>query len=995
MADALISVILDQFASIIAREAEQEIRLVVGVDEEVRKLEGNLRTVKAVLNDAEKRQATDEAVKLWLKKLEDISYEMDDVLDEWNTAMIKLKIEKDEEENTENAHVVKKKVYSFIPSPTCCFHQVDKLFLRHDIAHKIKELSGKLDEIVKREGEVRDDLVNILLGKGSEEERSPYVISLVGMGGIGKTTLAQLAYNHPKVQAHFDKKMWICVSDPFDQCKVAKEILESIARKLSTVTTLQNLLEEICKFIKEKKFFLVLDDVWTEDHNMWEPFRNALKCGSQGSRILVTTRNNKVADMMGSARTINLEVLSEEDCWLVFSKIAFFGKDPEKCEELEVLGRQIAKKCKGLPLAAKTLGSLMRFKISSEQWENVLDSNLWELEDVEKVVKKDLFAPLLLSYYDLPSPLKRCFSYCAVYPKDYVFFSDELVYIWMAQGYIDSKEKIEIIARDYFENLAIRSFFQDFKKDEDDEGLPKTIYNLCNLQILKIGVGMDVCLKFPHGIGKLINLSILEVYHHYDYATSPERMFSEHCYLFEYPRGFGRLTSLRRLSHFYVSGTKDGCKLGELKDLNKLQGSLNIKGLGNVVDACEAENAQFKKKIHLHSLKLLFSEGIDNRIENYVSVLNALESPPNLKYLYIMRYRGTTMSPNWTMCLTKLKTLYLSDFENLEHLPPLGKLPVLESLIITRFFRLKKVGVEFLGIESENKKEDNMQIFPNLKSLKFECLTQWEEWIGIGGKREEEEDSTITIMPRLQHLVILNCPYLNSLPDFVRTIPLKELDINSVFNPILSAHWQREKGEEWRMISHIPNIKIDGKYVQRDGQEVKSEIGEYEQTIGTCLVFTEEGEFSGILVMFDCSCNRLKELPSSIGRFLESSNLKNTLKESHLSNLILTLKEYPMEACKLHLTVQDLSNNSLAGLPPEMGKRSLHLSIISNKMKMLEFYSNWSQLKNLVGQDKPLVEASGNYSLVSGPTPALLKYLRSGLSKVCWFLLSMLQFDGL
>jgi signal recognition particle GTPase len=234
MADVLISVLLEQFASITAREAEQEIRLVVGVDEEVRKLEGNLRTVKAVLNDAEKRQVTDEAVKLWLKKLEDVSYEMDDVLDEWNTAMIKLKIEKDEEENTENAHVVKKKVCSFIPSPSCCFRQVDKLFLRHDIAHKIKELSGKLDEIVRERerygfelttrgnasevverpkttsfvdvseicgrDKVKDDLVSILLGKGSEEERSPYVISLVGMGGIGKTTLAQLAYNDPEVK---------------------------------------------------------------------------------------------------------------------------------------------------------------------------------------------------------------------------------------------------------------------------------------------------------------------------------------------------------------------------------------------------------------------------------------------------------------------------------------------------------------------------------------------------------------------------------------------------------------------------------------------------------------------------------------------------------------------------------------------------------------------------------------------------------------------------
>ena len=287
----------------------------------------------------------------------------------------------------------------------------------------------------------------------------------------------------------------------------------------------------------------------------------------------------------------------------------------------------------------------------------------------------------------------------------------------------------------------------------------------------------------------------------------------------EYPRGFGRLTSLRRLSHFYVSGTQDGCKLGELKDLNQLQGSLDIVGLGNVVDVCEAENAQLKKKIHLHNLKLQFTGWNDRRIENDVSVLNALESPPNLKYLSILDYRGTTMSPNWTMSLTQLKTLYLSDFRNLEQLPPLGKLPVLESVIIRRFNSLRKVGVEFWGIESENKKEDNMQIFPNLKSLEFDRMSQWEEWIGIGGMREEEEDSNITIMPRLQRLVICDCPRLNSLPDFLRTIPLKELKITH--SSILGERCQKGTGEEWRMISHIPNIKIDGKYVKRDGQEVK------------------------------------------------------------------------------------------------------------------------------------------------------------------------------
>ena len=129
----------------------------------------------------------------------------------------------------------------------------------------------------------------------------------------------------------------------------------------------------------------MFDDVWTEDFAMWEPFRDALKnYGSQSSIVLATTRKDEVARMMESANVIKLDELSEEDCWSMFSKIAFFDKDPQQCEQLEDFGKQISKKCKGLPLAAKTLGSLMRFKKSREEWRNVLNSNLWELENVER-----------------------------------------------------------------------------------------------------------------------------------------------------------------------------------------------------------------------------------------------------------------------------------------------------------------------------------------------------------------------------------------------------------------------------------------------------------------------------------------------------------------------------------------------------------------------------------------------------------------------------------
>ena len=947
MAEGLVTDLIKQLGLIAAREADQEIRLVVGVDKEVEKLKGNLQTVKAVLNDAEKRQVTEEVVKLWLEKLNNACYEMEDVVDEWSTAMIKSAIQK-EEEHADDTIVLKKKVCSFIPSPSCCFRQVDKLVLRYDIAHKIKDLNGILDVIAKEKDRyqfqltndltptavervqttsfvdvseicgrdsVKNDLVGMLLGKGSAEERSPHLISLVGMGGIGKTTLAQLAYNDPEVQAYFKIKVWVCVSDPFDQCKVAKAILDSIKGKSSDMTELQILLNEICDEVRGKKFLLVCDDVWNEDSTAWEPFRIALKCVAPSSRIIVTTRKNRVAENMGSASMINLELLSKEDCWLMFSKLAFFDMDPRQSEQLKDLGRQIVEKCKGLPLAAKTLGSLMRFKRSREEWKNILDSKWWEFEDVEK----SLYAPLFLSYYDLSSPLRRCFSFCAVFPKDYVFSSNELVFMWMAQGYIKSKEnvEIEIIARDYFENLAIRSFFQDFERDENDgkikkckmhdivhdfaqlmsknacftinsnlgletdyktarhleleipqeaqfpesiysaknlrtlifvnqsdctlstlfkhfrwlriltldcmltklpdavenfihlrylylvnfkgDALPETICNLCNLQILHIKY-VDELQKLPRGMDKLINLRHLKL--NWKSSIAPNINF---------PRGLGRLTSLRTL-YFSVNGEDDSkrCKLGELRNLHHLK-TLQINGLGNEVDQCEATNAQLKKKINLHTLKLLFhpdewdpkeiTRGMD------LLVLNALEPPPNLEVLSILKYKGPTMSP-WMVSLTHLKKL---SFECLfiEHLPPLGKLPVLESLRICRINRLKKLGVEFMGIEeSEKKEKDDISItlFPNLISLKFYKLEEWEEWNGIGGEEEEEEDCTrrFTIMPHLQHLSIWSCPKLKSLPNFLRTTPLQHLEIQTC--QILEECYKRGIGEEWPKISHIPNI---------------------------------------------------------------------------------------------------------------------------------------------------------------------------------------------
>ncbi|KAK4594993.1 hypothetical protein RGQ29_018648 [Quercus rubra] len=949
MADAILTELFKEVGKFVFQVAKQEIKSLVGVDEEVKKLQDRLVFIKAMLDDAEKRHPVKQcAEKLLLERFQNLYYEMDDIVDTWNTARIRAEIEKEEGKPaaTNAPAVVKKKVCSFVPSPSCCFN----LPLRHDIGRMIRKLNEKLDMIVKdqktygvdfdRQPDVverptttafvdvsliigrdnyRDDLLRNLLDVGSQDEINSYrVISLVGMGGIGKTSLAQLAYNHPDVQAHFQQRMWVCVSDPFDQCKVAKAIIKEVDCTRGDGFEFHTLLCEIQYLIKEKKYFLVLDDVWIEDSQKWEPFKCALENGVHGSRILVTTRKHRASEVMGSVFSIDLKVLSDEVCWSIFSKIAFSDKEQLKC--LEDLGRKLASKCKGLPLAAKTLGSLMQNKRSREQWNNILDSHMWELEDIEK----GLMAPLLLSYYELSSSMRRCFSYCAVFAKDYHFSRDQLVLHWIAQGYIESKANMELedVAEEYFEKLAMRSFFQDFWHDRDNddkiigckmhdivhdfaqfmsknesfeiggdkkleidcqiarhlhleiskemqrlesiyhakclrtlfllshdmdyefemllsnsfrhfkclrtlildcpikkvpdavenlihlrylfisedvkiEELPETFCNLCNLQTLKIE--NYVCFKkLPQGMSKQINLRHL--------------MFND-CYYSTnvvFPKGIGKLTGLRTLSEFNIRDKNDreGCKLGELKNLNQLRGTLEIFGMENVVNVDEAHNAHLKDKIHLRGLVLTFLEHAfhkrEERMENDVKVLTALELPPNLQRLKIWGYKGNTIYPN---------------------LPSLGQLPFLEVLDISMLDNVKKVGDEFLGIEDSKNKKYYGIIFPNLKSLLFWRMDNWEEWIGmeVTGEEEENDNGIVTnpiitkIMPRLQSLEIHLCDKLKSLPNYLLTAPLlKKLEISD--SRLLQERYQGGTGEDWHKISHISTIRLGSKLVQRNGE---------------------------------------------------------------------------------------------------------------------------------------------------------------------------------
>ncbi|XP_062078929.1 putative disease resistance RPP13-like protein 1 [Humulus lupulus] len=625
----------------------------------LKKLETKLLSAAVLLNDAEEKQLTEPNVKKWLDELKQVLYDADHVMDKINSEALRLKLEKGQTGSGKASKLLK-----FVPTVFILFENNVKrelegilgalnFLLDQTVLLGLKEVDQKrpphrlYSPLVEEYGvfgrkEEKEAIVELLLSDdvGGNGYRIS-IIPIVGMGGVGKTTLAQLVYKESSVQRHFDLKAWVTVSEEFDIFRITKTILESVTLKKCEIEDIHQLQIELSKALTGKKFLFVHDDVWNENYQLWDLLKSSFESGAHGSKIIVTTRSKVVALKMGNIPMYDLQTMSDDDCWQLFSKHVFNNTGSDVQMELLDIGKQIVRKCKGLPLAVKSVSGLLRSVSNLEEWRTILQSDVWELQFQENQ-NNNILPALWLSYHFLPRHLKQCFAYFSIFPKDYTFYKSErekIFLLWMAEGILQPQEgkRMEDVGEEYLNALISRSFFQRSTRDES------TLFMHDLTHDLAIRVSGEFCF-IDHTFEDLHSL------------TSKTRHLS-------YMKGFD--------------------------NLKKLEGSFEAKRLRTLLSLPLSHKNLYSKPMltqqGVHEL-LLTTRGCLRVLSlSQSSIVELPDSIGNLKHLRYLDVSETRVAelPCSVCSLYNLQTLLLSSCKALTHLPTnISKLINLRHLMI-------------------------------------------------------------------------------------------------------------------------------------------------------------------------------------------------------------------------------------------------------------------------------------------------------------------------
>eukprot|EP00258_Populus_trichocarpa_P028510 XP_024444529.1 disease resistance protein RGA2 [Populus trichocarpa] len=717
MAEAFAADIAKSLLGKLGSFAVQELRLAWGLEDDLARLEERLKAINVVLSDAEKQQSKNERIRLWLHMLREIKSIIERLAE-----ISSLKSE-----------------FNLSEQPIDCRH----------VLHEETEMNRSFESFSGLIGRDKDKerIINLLAAPSKVGDAHPFVLPLVGMGGLGKTSLAKSVCDAENVKSHFELKMEVCVSDDFSLKQVIQKIIKSATTGERCADLdggeLEKKLEEI---LNGRKYLLLLDDVWNEDAQKWLLLKPLLSKGAGGSKIIVTTRSQRVADIMGTVAAHNLSLLGQEDCLSLFYKCAFKEGEKELYPNLVGIGKEIVAKCKQVPLAVINLGTQLYGKTDEKEWKSVRDSEKWEEEG------DGILPALKISYQRLPTPLKRCFLYCSLFPKDFDFGDLFLVQFWMAQGLIlqssNPNEKLEDVGLRYVRELISRCFFQDY-----EDWIISASFKMHDLMHdLASSLAQNefsIISSKNHQISKTTrHLSVLDS-NSFFHKTLPK-----------FPNNFHQVRSIV----FADSIEGPTCKTDFEKCL-----------------------LEFK---HLRSLELMD----DSEFEAFPERIGALK---HLRYLHFGKNAKIKRLPKSIFKLQNLQALLTGD--GLEELPKdVRHMSSLRFLALgTQQKRLPEGGIGCLECLQT-------LYIVNCENLENLC----EDMEGLPATLALPEQFLQGYAESLQTFMIANCLNIEEMPECIRNLKkLQNLEISDC--PRLSKRCRKGTGEDWPKIKHIPKIKVD------------------------------------------------------------------------------------------------------------------------------------------------------------------------------------------
>jgi len=489
----LVSEILKTMGTKLVPLVIKELSSTAAVAKDLLELQNRVEEINLWLNTVGDRAMRNDQSVNWLKRLKDAAYDAEDlVVHEFHIEAEKQDLNIGGKKNVvvkylwkkpksavfeyKTAHKIKaiKKRFDAIVKERSDYSTIaSSKLVDHPILH-IHKTTGKVPQwtnVDERSVFGRDQVKSQIISKliDTDDQQNVKVVSVIGLGGSGKTTLAKLVFNDGNIiKEFFEVILWVHVSKGFCVEKLVEKLFEAIADEKPNHLPLQHVSREISVKLAGKRFLLVLDDVWTEDRIHWEQFMVHLKSGATGSSILLTTRSRQVAEAVDSTYTCDLPFLSEMDSWKVFQQslgMSIKDLDPEFLQ----VGTEILKKCGGVPLAIKVLAGVLHGMKGINEWKLIRESNLLDVEDGEHRVS----ACLLLSYYHLPHHLKHCFTHCSIFPRGYVINRRRLISQWIAHGFVKPANQVqqpEDVGLAYFDSLLKVGFLQDAEEYQSSSG---------------------------------------------------------------------------------------------------------------------------------------------------------------------------------------------------------------------------------------------------------------------------------------------------------------------------------------------------------------------------------------------------------------------------------------------------------------------------------------------------------------------------------------------